>query len=464
MSDEVRALLVDDQPIVAQAVRRMLAGEADITLRHVADPSTALAVLAEYAPTVILQDLIMPEMNGLELVRAYRADPRFRDVPVIVLSTIEDVATKTAAFAAGAHDYLVKLPERGELLARLRYHSTAYTRLLERNAAHQELEQAHRFIRQVFGRYLSDELVESLLERPDRLRLGGERRHVTMVMADLRGFTAATETMPPEDVVRLLNHHLGTMTDVILEHKGTVDELIGDAALAVFGMPAPRPDDAWRAVLCAVRMQQAITWVDAQNEAAGLPLLEMGIGVHTGDVVVGNIGSSRRQKHSVVGSHVNLVSRIEACAVGGQILISDATLEAIGRERLVLGRTLEIEVKGVRGTVRVHDVLGLADAEDGLLLRRDARMRPVEPPMPVELSLLDGKLRADLSAATVVAISDVEAELAQAPALRLLADVRLVLPGVDPVYAKVVTRPNETGTITVRFTSGADALRRLARR
>lgn len=135
----IKVLLVDDQAMIGEAVRRMLAPEADISFLYCGDPANALKMAREQAPTVILQDLVMPEIDGLTLVKFYRADPALRDTPLIVLSTKEEPATKAEAFALGANDYLVKLPDRIELVARIRHHSRGYINLLERNEAYRAL-------------------------------------------------------------------------------------------------------------------------------------------------------------------------------------------------------------------------------------------------------------------------------------------------------------------------------------
>jgi sigma-B regulation protein RsbU (phosphoserine phosphatase) len=133
-------LLVDDQPIIGEAVRRMLAGEEGIAFHYCKDAPAALEMAATVGPTVILQDLVMPEIEGLELVKRFRADDRFRDVPIIVLSTKEEAAVKAEAFALGANDYIVKLPDRLELVARVRHHSRGYVALIERNEAFEALQ------------------------------------------------------------------------------------------------------------------------------------------------------------------------------------------------------------------------------------------------------------------------------------------------------------------------------------
>ena len=136
----VTVLLVDDQPIIGEAVRRMLAAEEGVSFHYCKDAPAALETAAQVGPTVILQDLVMPEIEGLELVKRFRADERFRDVPIIVLSTKEEAAVKAEAFALGANDYIVKLPDRLELVARVRYHSRGYVALLERNEAFAALQ------------------------------------------------------------------------------------------------------------------------------------------------------------------------------------------------------------------------------------------------------------------------------------------------------------------------------------
>lgn len=160
----VTVLLVDDQPIVGESVRRMLADERDLVFHYCSDPTEALRRANEVGPTVILQDLVMPEVDGLTLVRFFRANPRTRETPLIVLSTKEEAETKAQAFALGANDYLVKLPDKVELVARIRYHSRGYIALQERNEAYRNLSESRR--------QLADEIdqaakyVRSLLPAP----------------------------------------------------------------------------------------------------------------------------------------------------------------------------------------------------------------------------------------------------------------------------------------------------------
>jgi sigma-B regulation protein RsbU (phosphoserine phosphatase) len=169
-------LLVDDQPIIGEAVRRMLAGEEGVAFHFCKDAPAALEIAAEIRPTVILQDLVMPEVDGLELVRRFRADERFRDVPIIVLSTKEDPAVKAEAFALGANDYIVKLPDRLELVARVRHHSRGYVALVERNEAFAALQASQQTLANDIATAAS--YVRSLLPPPQEAPVRADWRFI----------------------------------------------------------------------------------------------------------------------------------------------------------------------------------------------------------------------------------------------------------------------------------------------
>ena len=156
----------------------------------------------------------------------------------------------------------------------------------------QELERQKQFIRDTFGRYVSEDAVAQLLDTPEGLDLGGAQHRVTILMSDLRGFTALTECLKPQEVMTFLNHYLEAMVQVILSYRGTLIDLLGDGLLVLFGAPISHDDDAERAVACAIAMQLQMVEANALNRQAGLPEVEMGIGIHTGDVVVGILARS----------------------------------------------------------------------------------------------------------------------------------------------------------------------------
>lgn len=217
------------------------------------------------------------------------------------------------------------------------------------------------FIRDTLGRYVSPELAERFLRDRNALRLGGELRDVVLLMSDLRGFSELSERLGPEAMIELVNRYLARMTPVILEHGGTINEFIGDAILALFGVPFGRPDDAARAVRCAWRMQQAMDDLNAANRALGLPELAMGIGLHAGPVVAGNIGSPERVKYGVVGPPVNLAASLQQRASGGEILLSEALLARVAH-LVRVGPGSLLPVKGTGGAVTVYAVRALVEA------------------------------------------------------------------------------------------------------
>ena len=252
----------------------------------------------------------------------------------------------------------------------------------------EQVELRNRFIRETFGRYLTDEVVATVLESPTGLQMGGEKRKVTMMMTDLRGFTSLSERLAPERVVTMLNRYLTTMVTIIKQYQGTIDEFIGDAIFVLFGAPVWQEDDAQRAVACAVAMQFAMASVNEQNRQEDLPEVEMGIGVHTGQVVVGNIGSPERMKYGVVGSHVNLTSRIQSYTIGGQILISETTRQEVGRI-LKLGQQMEVKAKGIEHPVTLSEVLGIGGPHKLFLPETTEALVPLAEEIPFRYAIVE---------------------------------------------------------------------------
>jgi adenylate cyclase len=214
------------------------------------------------------------------------------------------------------------------------------------------------FIRDTFGRYVSPDFAEQCLRDRDTLQLGGEVREVAMLMSDLRGFSELSERLGPAATIALLNRYLARMTPVIVAHGGTINEFIGDAIFVLFGAPFSRDDDAARAVRCAWAMQAAMAALNAESRALGVPELSMGIGVHIGPVVAGNIGSLARMKYGVVGPAVNLVSRIQSLTAGGEVLLSDALVTRVS-SIVGVGPPRVEAVKGLKEPAVVHRLLGV---------------------------------------------------------------------------------------------------------
>ncbi len=217
-------------------------------------------------------------------------------------------------------------------------------------------------IRRMFAQYMSEKVISHLMEHPERLKLGGERRRVTMFFSDLAGFTGFSERLTPEEVVSLLNDYLSCMTDIILEEEGTVDKFEGDAIMAFWGAPLAQEDQARRACRAALRQQAALGELNRHFAKMQLPSLTVRIGLHSGDAVVGNLGSQKRFDYTVIGDTVNLASRLEGLNkfYRTHILASETTAAECGRE--VLFREVDrVAVKGRAAPVGVYQPLGLTE-------------------------------------------------------------------------------------------------------
>ncbi len=350
-------LAVDDMPENRDLVSRLLSRSGH-TVLTAESGEEALELLTTLAVDVVLLDLMMPGIGGAEVLKRLKEDERLRATSVIMISGRQDMDQIVACIQAGADDYLLK-PFNPVLLGARISAGIERKRWHDREEQYREqLERSERFIRSTFGRYLSDDIVDELLENPEGLELGGDLREVTIMMSDIRGFTTLSEHLSPQQVMQLLNRYLGRMTEVILEHGGTIDEFLGDAVLAVFGAPKKSDNDAERALRCALEMQASMDAINHENRADGLPEVAMAIALNTGPVVAGNIGSERRSKYGFVGHNMNVTSRIEDHTGHGEILASQSTLDAAPAV-FETGPQQELSVKGIEETVLVKPVLGL---------------------------------------------------------------------------------------------------------
>lgn len=320
-------------------------------------------------------------------------------------------------------------------------------------------------IRKTFGRYLTTEVVANLLENPEGLKLGGERRKITILTSDIRGFTAVSERLPAEEVIKIINLYLGYMADVITQHQGTIDEFMGDGILVLFGAPTVRENDAERAIACAVAMQLAMTAVNEKMAQLGLPHLEMGIGINTGEVVVGNIGSEKRTKYGIVGDQVNLTYRIESYTVGGQIFASESTVKEISSDLRIDG-SREVQPKGVHQPIHLYEIGGIGGEYNLYLPQEQEEFFDLSQEVLLEYAFLDGKhIDSTLWKGRLIKLSAKGAEIRcddsgeyfiPAPLTNLR--LNLFMPNhageaSDDVYAKVLETPASDRSFYIRFTN-----------
>ena len=225
---------------------------------------------------------------------------------------------------------------------------------VENARAHERLAREE-VARANYSRFLPEYVVKQMLENPDSFKLGGVSQTITILFADIRGFTRISEHAPPEKIVSLLNRYFSAMTDIIFAHGGTLDKYLGDGLMALFGAPTATPDDASNALNAAVAMQRRLLGINRELRDEGFPEIGVGMGLHTGEAIVGYIGSDRRSEYTAIGDTVNTSSRLESNARGGEILISDATAQA-AHSRYKLKPRDPITVKNREQPVRLWEV------------------------------------------------------------------------------------------------------------
>lgn len=231
----------------------------------------------------------------------------------------------------------------------------AQTAIAVENARAHERLAREEVARANYSRFLPEYVVKQMLENPESFKLGGVNQTITILFADIRGFTRISEHAPPEKIVGLLNRYFSAMTDIIFAHGGTLDKYLGDGLMALFGAPTATPEDASNALNAAVAMQRRILGISKELAEEGFPELNVGIGLHTGEVTVGYIGSERRSEYTAIGDAVNTASRLESNAKAGEILMSDATARAAHR-RYELRPREPIMVKNRMQPVKLWEV------------------------------------------------------------------------------------------------------------
>jgi len=265
-----------------------------------------------------------------------------------VASSISDISAAAAKVREGNYD--VRLPNKrsDEIGVLMRNFNEMIGGLKQRD-----------LIQQTFGRYVDKQIAEELMRRPEALRMGGEKKTVTIMMADMRNFTAAAGELEPEQVIKVLNRYFGRMIDVIERYQGIIVDFYGDSILTFFdGIESDVSARAAAAVKCAIDMQITHETFRSEDEFKGLPELRVGIGIHTGEVVVGNIGTHSRAKYGIVGSDVNVTARIQTTASGGRIVISEQTYNLL-RDRVKVSTDFRVCLKGLGGDKELYEVESL---------------------------------------------------------------------------------------------------------
>lgn len=305
-----KLLVVDDN-----RVNRLLLGRALEQLGHTVtfaeNGREGLEALRRQRVDLILLDIEMPEMDGYQALAALAADPHLRDIPVVMMSSVEEVDSVARCIEMGAEDYLFK-PVNPVLLRARVGASLEKKRLRDRQ-------------RELFRKFATAEVAEELLT--SGLALGGKHVEASVMFSDIRKFTSLTETLSPADTIELLNSYYTLMFDAIGGQGGIVNQMLGDGLMAIFGAPLPRPDHRQRAVSAALEMQELVGGFNREQAARGGAEIRIGIGIASGPLVAGFTGTEQRVTYTCVGDTVNLAAHLEAHTkvLGQPILIDENT-------------------------------------------------------------------------------------------------------------------------------------------
>lgn len=299
-------------------------------------------------------------------------------------------------------------------------------------------------VHSAFERYTSPEIAKYVLATPEGGKQGGEARDVTILMSDLRGFTALSTQLSSAELIVVLNHYFASMSEIIARCKGTVIEFLGDGIFVVFGAPADVPDHAEAAVRCAIDMQNAMEEVNQWNRKMNYPVLEMGIGINSGTAVVGNIGSENKMKYGCMGETVNLAGRTETLTVGGQVLITERTAKRI-TEKLEIAGERSFIPKGIDHEIKIYSVSGIG--LDHFLWKTDESVNRVKIPANGDIGfhiLREKTVEPELYKGQLLQLSEDEKNGLLATETPLVPMMNLMFRiGSHDIYAKIQEKTEE---------------------
>ncbi len=348
-SKRAKILIVDDNERNVRLLQGMLAPQG-YQIMPAYNGFQALELVDRDMPDLIITDVIMPGMDGFELTQALRARSDCRTIPILILTALREMEDKTKALEAGADDFLSKPFSLVELKVRVRS-------LLRIKQLHDELELKNKVLERVLMRYISEEIAREILNNPEQnLQLGGQVRHVSVLFADIRGFTSFAEHHEAAWVTQVLNQIFNNLSPIVFEYNGTLDKYQGDCIMAFYGAPVALENDPELAIKTAWRMQQCFTQM--RDQLPDIADLGMGIGIHTGEAVVGNIGSERIMNYTVIGNTPNIAKRLQEHARAGQILIGETTYMAV-KDEIEARRTEPLNLKGLAEPLYAYEVLGV---------------------------------------------------------------------------------------------------------
>ena len=341
-------LVVDDTEANIDILVATLDSEYEVSV--VMDGESALETVNTDLPDLILLDIMMPGIDGYEVCRRIKSEPKTTDIPIIFITSMSEIQNKTKGLELGAVDYITKPFEVMEVKARVKTH-------LSLMLANKKLQQLSSHL----SKYVSSEVIQSIMDGNTEAIINSSRKELSVFFSDIVDFSKKTELLEPEDMTLLLNKYFDRMESIIRKYNGTLDKYIGDAVMVFFGDPTTKGsiEDALSCVKMAMEMQKQVLDLSGEWVEHGLDeTFQIRVGIFTGYCTVGNFGSEEHMDYTIIGNPVNAASRLESAASPGEILISHSTWTLV--EKYVKGEELDaILVKGFSEPLRVYRVSDL---------------------------------------------------------------------------------------------------------
>ena len=360
-AEQHQVLIVDDSSVARNQMRRSLEG-LGLKVTSANNGRIAWGLLEGLLSKgmdpnevflMVISDIEMPEMDGYGVVYALNKNEKTANIPSVFLTAKADKTDLRKGMELGADDYLTKPYSPRELLARVERSLRSKVASDDMRATQELLREQQQVIKHTFSRFVAGSVVDELLKDPSRIKLGGQLQAVTVLFADLQGFTSLSEDTEPQNLLQLLNSYHTFMVDFILKYGGTVDKFLGDGLMALYNTPIQQDDHIARAVKTALHIQDDLYWFT--QELPEEHRLKINFGIHTGDAIVGNVGSDNLMDFTAVGDTVNVAARLQGVADEGEILVSVPVFEAT--QDFVFGRTRgHLTVKGRKETVDAYQI------------------------------------------------------------------------------------------------------------
>lgn len=364
----MKVLIVDDDP-TSRFLLVDSVSECGYEVSSVSDGQSALEAIESNPPDLVLLDVMMPGMDGYEVCRRVKDNPKFRDIPILFLTSLDEIQNKTKGFQLGAVDYITKPFEVLEVVARLKTHLALKQVREDLKKANQELsdlnqnleervEQKTREIEKInfLKKFFSPQLIESFTTGQPEEIMKSHRRNITVVFLDLRGFTSFVHRNTAEETMAVLSEYHKAIGPVIFDHEATLERFTGDGIMVFIGDPVPRKDHAIQAAKMTLQCRIAMRKLKPQWEKRGHKLHDVGIGIATGEATLGKIGYEKRVDYAAIGNVTNLAARLCGEAPPGHILIAPSTLKELDNQF----RTEEfgaLQMKGFPGPIMIHHLL-----------------------------------------------------------------------------------------------------------